>query len=132
SHEGDYSFDLFADYVGHFLLSAHGTDTPATHSGESIVYDHVYTDNATKPSYTIEQAISENVRRYAGAIVSGYKIEGKPGEMIMFTPTIMAKTQASASAITAAFTTVPAFNFAQAAVKIGGSTIGEVENIEIE
>lgn len=131
-HGGDFSFDLFADYVGHFLLSAHGSDSAATHSGESIVYDHTFSDSVTKPSYTIEQAIGENIRRYAGSIVSGYKIEGKPGEMIMFSPTIMAKTQASASAIAPAFTTVPAFNFAQAAVKIGGSTIGEVESIEIE
>src|SRR5262245_11381691 len=88
-YEGDYTLDAFADYIGYFLLSAHGTDTPATHSGESIVYDHPFTESVTKPSLTIEQAIAENVRRYAGAIVSGYKVSGKVGEMLEFTPTIM-------------------------------------------
>jgi hypothetical protein len=131
AYEGSYAFDLFADYVGHFLLSAHGVDTVGTHSGESIVYDHVFSDAITKPSYTIEQAILNNVRRFAGAIVSGYKITGALGEMLMFEPTIIAKSQAAATAITGAFTTVPAFNHAQVAVKIGGSTIGQASGIEI-
>ena len=33
--------------------------------------------------------------------------------------------------ITPSFSTIPAFNHAQLAIKIGGSTIGEVENIEL-
>jgi len=82
SYEGDFTFDVFADYLGYFLLSALGTDTPTLHSGETIVYDHVFTENATKPSLTIEQAISENCRRFAGAICSSLKISGKVGEMI--------------------------------------------------
>lgn len=131
-YEGDYTFDAFADYIGHFLLSALGSDSAANPGGETLVYTHTFSENSLKPSYTIEQAISENVRRYAGAIVSGFKIEGKVGEMLEFTPTIMAKTQASASAITPAFTTVAPFNHTQLVVKIGGSTIGEVESFDFE
>src|SRR4051812_37736911 len=55
AYEGEYTFDAFADYLGYFLLCAMGVDTPATHSGESIVYDHVFTEAAAKPSLTIEQ-----------------------------------------------------------------------------
>jgi len=40
--------------------------------------------------------------------------------------------QNSSSAITPAYSTVPAFNFAQAQVKIGGNEIAEVENFEFE
>src|ERR671926_1601434 len=43
-YSGDFTFDAFADYVGYFLLSALGTDTPALHSGETIVYDHVFSE----------------------------------------------------------------------------------------
>ena len=132
SYDGDFTFDCFADYVGYFLLSALGTDTPATHSGETIVYDHVYTETNPKPSLTIEQSIAENCRRFAGYIVSGFKISAKVGEMIEFTPTGMAKTQATSTQITAAFSTVEPFNHAQAIVKIGGSTIGEVESFELD
>ena len=131
SYEGDYTMDMFADYPGLFLLSAFGTDTPALHSGETTVYDHVFTESIPKPSLTIEQAIAENTRRYSGCIVSGFKVAGKVGEMIEFTPTISAKTQASSSEVSAAFSTVPAFNHTQMAIKIGGSVIGEVENFEL-
>lgn len=130
--EADYTMDAFADIIGNFLLSAHGVDTPALHAGETIVYDHVYSESATKPSYTIEEAISEHCRRYAGAIVTGYKFAGKTGEMLTFAPKIAAKTHATATAITPAFTTVPSWYHSQIQVKIGGSVIGEVSSFELE
>jgi hypothetical protein len=52
--------------------------------------------------------------------------------MLNFSPTITAKTQASSTQITGSFTTIPAFNFAQLQVKIGGAAIGEVESFELE
>ncbi|HEX2910388.1 MAG TPA: phage tail tube protein [Chloroflexia bacterium] len=132
AYEGEYTFDAFADLVGYFLLSALGSDTPAAHGSESTVYDHVFSESATKTSLTIEQGQGENCRRYAGALVSGFKLSGKVGEMLEFTPSILAKTQASSTQISASFSNVPAFNHANLAVKIGGSTIGEVEKFELE
>jgi hypothetical protein len=132
SYEGDYTMDAFADYIGYFLLSALGTDTPATHSGETIVFDHVFTETAPKPSLTIEQAIDVNCRRFAGVIASGFKISGKVGEFLEFTPMLTAKTQATSSEVTAAYSSVAAFNHAQLGVKIGGSLIGQVESFELE
>jgi hypothetical protein len=131
SYEGDYTLDLFADYVGYFLLSALGTDTPAVAPSETVVYNHAFTETLPKPSLTIEQAIGENTRRYAGAIVKGFKIEAKAGEMVEFTPSIMAKTQAGSTEIAGAFSTVKAFNFAQAVVKCGGVTLTEVQSLEL-
>ena len=124
--------DAFADYVGYFLLSALGTDTPALHSGESTVYDHVFTETMPKPSLTIEQAIDVNTRRFAGAIVKGFKLSTKPGEMVELIAQIIAKSQATATEISGAFTTVKAFDHTQAIVKIGGTTLTEVENLELE
>lgn len=67
-HEGDYEFDLFPDYTGYFLLSALGSVVSALKGGETIVFEHTFTEAETKPSLTIEQAIGENVRRYAGSM----------------------------------------------------------------
>jgi hypothetical protein len=130
-YSGDLTFDAFGDYLGHFMLSAFGVDTPALHSGETIVYDHVFTEAATKPSLTIETSIGENCRRFAGSIVKQLKFSGKTGEMVEVVASILAKTQASSTAITPAFTTIPAFNHTQVAVKIGGSTLTEVEDFEL-
>lgn len=131
-YEGAYTFDAFADYLGYFLLSAFGSDSVATPGGETIVYSHTFSEIAAKPSMTIEQAISEHVRRYAGAIVDQLKITSKTGEKLMVEAGFKAKTQATATAITPAFTIVPSFDHTQVIVKIGGSTIGEVESFELE
>jgi len=132
AYEGELTFDAFEDYLGHFLLSALGTDTPAVHAGETIVYDHVFTETSPKQSFTIEQAQSENVRRFAGSIVKELKLSGKTGEMLEVIASVIAKGQAPATAITPAFSTIPAFNFAQLQVKIGGSIVGEVESIDLD
>jgi len=131
AYEGSFTMDSFADYIGYFLLSALGTDTPNLHSSETIVYDHVFTETLPKPSLTIEQAQGESVYRYAGCIASGFKIIGKAGEMLEFQTDLQAKGLATATEISPAFTTVPAFNHAQLAVKIGGVPLIEVENFEI-
>lgn len=132
SHEGSFTFDCFEDYVGYILLSALGTDTPATKGAETIVFVHSFTESAAKPSLTIEQAITEDVRRFAGSICNSFKISSKPGETVQVDASFLAKTFATATAITPAFTTVASFNHTQVVAKIGGSTIGEIENFEIE
>lgn len=131
SYTGDFTFDAFGDYLGYFLLSALGTDTPTLHSGETTVYDHVFSENVTKPSLTIEQALSENTRRFTGCITTQLKFEYKVGETVKVTASQIAKGQAPSTAITPAYSTVLPFNFAQVVTKIGGSTIGEIESIEL-
>ena len=127
-----YQMDAFADNIGYFLLSAIGSEVPTLHASESLVYDHTYTENLSKPSLTIEENISENCRRYAGCVCDGFKLTGKTGESLLYEPSGFAKTQASSTAITPAFSTVPFFNFAQLAIKLGGSLLAEVESIEVD
>ncbi len=131
-HEGDYEFDLFPDYTGYFLLSALGSVVSALKGGETIVYEHTFTEVETKPSLTIEQAIGENVRRYAGSVAHVIKFAGAAGEVVVATASIKAKSQASATKITPAYTTVRPYNFADAIIKIGGTSFSQVENFEIE
>lgn len=131
-HEGDFEFDLFGDYIGYFLLSALGNVSSALKGGESVVYNHTLTEQEAKPSLTIEQVVGENVRRYAGAIATGFKISSKTGEVSVMSVPFKAKSQASATKITPAYGTAPAFDFTDAAFKIGGTQLTQVSNFEFE
>jgi hypothetical protein len=131
SHEGEITFDAFADYTGYFALGALGSVSSTVKGGETVVYNHTFSEAATKPSLTIEEMFGEDTRRYAGSLIEQLKISGKSGETVQIAATVKAKSQASATAITAAYTTVPAFTHSQIQVKIGGSAIAEVENFEL-
>lgn len=131
-HEGDYEFDLFPDYVGYFILSAFGSVVSTVKAGETIVFEHTFSEAEAKPSLTIEQVVGENVRRYAGSIVQMIRFSGAAGAVNVGTASIKAKSQASAVKITPAYTIVRPYNFADTILKIGGSTLNQVENFEIE
>lgn len=132
-HEGNYAFDLFVDYPYFFLLSAMGAVNSVLAGGETIVYNHTFTEAETKPSLTIEQAIGENIRRYAGALATMFKFSGEPGQPSMAEVDIKAKTQALASAITPAFAApIRPFNFVDTVIKVGGVTMTEIQAHEFE
>jgi Phage tail tube protein len=131
-HEGEYEMDFFGDYTAYLLSSAFGGVSSALKGGESVVYNHTLTESETKPSFTIEQVVGENVRRYAGAIASGFKISGKAGDVVSLNIPLKAKSQASATKITPAYTTVRPFNFVDSVVKIGGSQLSNVTAFELE
>lgn len=131
-HEGDLEFSLNPDHSGSFLLSALGDVTSALVGGETIVYEHDFAEDVNKPSLTIEQAIGENVRRYAGSICAELKVSGKPGEIVVGTASMMSKSSASATAITPVYTDTPEYNFVNAVIKIDGSPVQEMQNFEID
>jgi Phage tail tube protein len=131
-HEGEYETDLFPDYPSYLFLSALGAVSSALVGGETIVYIHTITESETKPSLTIEQALGEDVRRFAGAIATGFKLTAKTGDFVKVSFPIVAKTAAVATAITPAYLNNAAFAFHQVSVKIGGSAIFEVASLELE
>lgn len=133
TYEGSYEFDLAPDHVGHFLLGSMGAVNTALKGGETIVYDHTFTESTTTPvSYTIEEKVGENIIRYAGCSVKSIKISAKAGEAVTASVEIMAKSVAGASAIAAAYTNIAPFNFKDAVFKIGGSTIAETSGFDFE
>jgi hypothetical protein len=133
THEGEFEMELFPDYPAYFALSAMGAVTSTAKSApNAAVYDHVITEAETKPSLTIEQAITNNVRRFAGAIATGFKISAKAGETVKFTTGIKAKSQATATAITTAYATTRPFNFNEVAFKVASTQISEVTSLELE
>lgn len=132
THEGDYEFDHFVDYIGYLVLSALGNVSSLVAGGETIVFNHTFSEVETKPSLTIEQVVGENVRRFAGSVVTVLTFSGEAGAVSSVAASIKAKSQASATAITPAYTSVRPFNFADAKIKIGGITLTEVQNYNIE
>jgi hypothetical protein len=101
-------------------------------AGETIVYNHDFTEVEDKPSLTIEQAIGENIRRYAGAIVQSFKVTGEVGKQIMATAVIKGKSQASATAITPVYADECPFEYSQVTLEIGGVPYNQVQTFEIE
>lgn len=135
TNEGEYEFDFIPGVVGYFLKSVFGSVSSALSGGETIVYDHTFSEIETKPSLTIEQAVGDIVRRYAGAIASGLKLSCKTGETLVGNTALKAKSSASASKISASYETIRPFNFSDLGTtgfKIGGVAFDEVENLELE
>src|SRR4051794_18166643 len=112
-HEGEYEFDFIPGVVGSLLKSAFGSVSSVAKSAPNAsVYDHTFTESEAKPSLTIEQAVGDIVRRYAGAIVHSLKFSVDAGGALVCTAGIVAKANASASKITPTYETIRAFNFA--------------------
>lgn len=135
-HEGDYELDLIPGNAGYFFKSALGAvASVAKSSPNTSVYDHTFTEQASKPSLTIEQAVTDIVRRYAGSIATGFKLNVEAGGSLVADFPFKAKSQASASAITPANETIRPFNFVDlgsTGVSIGGSAFTQVESLELE
>lgn len=134
-HEGEYEFDFIPGVIGYFLKSVFGQVSSALKGGESVVYEHTYSELETKPSLTIEQAVGDIVRRYAGAIATGLKLSCKTGETLVGNVAFKAKSSASATKITPTYEIIRPLNFIDLGAigfKIGGVSFDEVENIEVE
>ncbi len=135
-HEGEYEFDFIPGVVGYLLKSIFGGLSSALKGGESAVYEHTFTEAETKPSLTIEQAVDQIVRRYAGAIVHSLKLSCKAGESLVATAGIKAKSSSSATKISPTYETVRPFNFNDclqaSGFKIGGVAYNQVEKFEME
>jgi hypothetical protein len=110
-----------------------GSIASALKFGETIVYQHDFTEGEVKPSLTLEQVVGENIRRYAGVVAMNFNVSAKAGEAVVMKTSLKGKSQASATAITPVYTTpVRPFNFVDAKVKIGGAYFTNVESFEFE
>lgn len=132
-HAGDYKADFLFDVIGHIFRSAIGDPTSALASGESIVYEHDFTEAVTKPSYTAEQKIGALTRRFAGVIFPSFKIVIEPGNpAIQVEFTAIGQSNATATPVTPSPSTQKVFTFEHAAISIDNTAVNEVRKIEIE
>jgi len=135
-HEGAYEFDVIPVNMGYILKSLFGGINSAQKAGETLVYEHSFSEAEAKTSLTFEQAVGDIIRRYAGGIVTTLKLSGKVGETIKAAASIQAKSNAVATKTTFSAETVRPFNFADclqaSGFKIGSAYMSQVDNFEIE
>lgn len=131
-HEGNYEFEFIPGTAGYLLKSAFGSVSSAAKSApNTAVYDHTFTESATKPSLTVEQAVGDIVRRFAGSITHSLKFSCAAGEALVLTAGLKAKSSASASQITASYETIRPFNFADLASFTVGGQVYTPRNFEL-
>ena len=109
-YSGGYEMNAYPVALGYLFLSALGAVSSDTVYGETEAYEHVFTEDADKPSLTVEQKLAD-VSRYAGYILDGLTLTGKVDDYLKIAFTGMAKTVADASAITAAYETAKPFSW---------------------
>lgn len=135
-HGGAYEFDFIPGVAGYFLKSLFGGLSSVLKGGETIVYEHTFSEAEAKPSLTVEQAVDQIVRRYAGSIATSLKLSCKVGEPLVASFDFKAKSQAAATKITPSYETVRPFNFNDmiqaSGFKIGSTYFDEVQNVEFE
>lgn len=103
SYEGTFELDAYPQVLGHLLMSAFGAVSTAVASGESAVYEHTFTEDADKKSFTVEQVIGTFVKRYAGFVISKVTISAVVGENLKINIEGMAKTSADATKVSASY-----------------------------
>ena len=132
-HEGEYEMDFIPGNIGYLLKSAFGSvASVAKSSPNEEAIDHTFSEAEAKPSLTIEQAIGDITRRFAGCICHTLTFACAKGEVLTLTAGIRAKANASASKISPSYETVRPLNFADnTAFSIGGQALTQVQNFEL-
>lgn len=105
--EGSLSGAVFNSGFGLVLLSALGTDTATTTSGETAVYDHTFSVANTNEHQSLTISSDDSVetdKQYAGAVITSLEIKGAPGEYLTYNAGFMGKSEASGT-ITASYAT---------------------------
>lgn len=130
---GGYEGAIYPIFLTYILKSFFGTDN-VTEPEAGVVYKHTFAESTSQTPLTVEQKIGDIVRRFSGYVVKNFKISGKVGELIMISFDGLAKSQATASAITASYETSKPFNWAEITeFSIGATDIkSKVEEFELE
>lgn len=132
-HSGSFKTKLLHDVIGHIFLSALGSVSSATKSGETVVYEHTYTESSSKKSYTAEQKIGAVTRRFAGVMFPSFKIVAEPNGSIGLEFSAIGASNASASAVTPTFTDELPFTFDEVQIDIDSVSITSgIRKLELE
>lgn len=99
--EGPISAPIADKHFGLILLSLFGTDTPTTHAGETIVYDHAFTvqQGVQHQSLTVflDDPITTVDYKHALAVVTKLDLDYALGKFVEYTATIKALKGATGS-----------------------------------
>lgn len=123
-YEGAFEMNAYPQAIGYLLASAMGGVASATAAGETVVYDHNFTEVVAKTAMTLEQKIGSITERFAGFIASKFGIQITVGEPIKFTFEGKALSKATATAISGAYETGKVFDWTDIqSITLGGTDI---------
>lgn len=123
-YNGSFEMNVYPVALGYLLNSALGACTSALYGSETTVYQHDFTENATKPSLTVEQKIGGITERYAGFTLDGFTLSLNVGEPCKLSFGGKALSHSSETAITASYESGKVFDWSDVqAITLGGTDI---------
>lgn len=123
-YNGSFEMNAFPQAIGYILASAFGSVSSGLAAGETIVYDHAFTEAVAKTAMTLEQKIGSITERIAGFVVSKFGIQITAGDSIKFTFEGKGLSKASATAITPAYEVSKVFDWTDIqSITLGGTDI---------
>jgi hypothetical protein len=122
----DGEIEAYARPVQFGVLAAYAMGSGVTPASHANFGSHLYVPNATVPYVTVEEAFGAagHINRVAGAIVSGFRVEGEAGQPWKITApfigggTVTRRT----SALTPAYESLDPGMFSNSAVLLNGAT----------
>jgi hypothetical protein len=133
-YNGSFEMNAYPNALGYILESALGGSTSAVFGTETTVFQHEFTEEVTKPSYTLEQKIGTITERYAGFTVSSFNLELNVGEPLKLSFTGKPLGMENGTAISPVYETTKVFEWKDiASLTIGGEDVKcAVESINVE
>jgi hypothetical protein len=137
--DGDISFDVYPNIVGHLLRSAFGAPTTTAVAGSTGAYTHVFTPiqtnfaaNCALPPYTFE--VNRDIGQafqYTGAVVNELTLNfGSDKKIMQGQASVIAKALALITKTTPTFDAQDPFTWNQAVITLNGTTNTNVSTIE--
>lgn len=111
--------------IGYPLLNIFAAVTPTLHSGETTVYDNLFSVSSTAlpPTLTIARSNTVATRRHAMAMLSDLEIDIKQNDWVQFTATLQAMVGAN-STETVVYPTENLFHSKYVTTKLASSVAG--------
>lgn len=123
-YNGSFEMNVYPVALGYLLNSAMGDCSSALYGSETTVYQHDFTELATKPSLTVEQKIGGITERFAGFTLDGFTLSLSVGEPCKLTFGGKALSHSSETAITASYETSKVFDWSDVqAITLGGQDV---------
>jgi hypothetical protein len=123
--EGSLAGRVYDLVMGYLLANIFGTPAPTLHSGETTVWDNLYTllQTAPTPTLTLTRVNPEYDRKYALGVLSDLEIDVSAGGFVTYTATLMSMVGAT-STDTPTYVTVNGFTSKHVTLKYASAVSG--------
>ncbi|MEA9986255.1 phage tail tube protein [Subtercola sp. RTI3] len=124
--DGTINGKVTSNTIGYFMLNMLGIVTPTLHSGETAVWDNLFTidQGNVPPSLTFARSNPVIARRFGLGTQSDIEFSYKQNDWAQFTSTVMAKAGQTSSETVAFIANEPEFTSKHVTVKLAANVAG--------